>query len=207
MYNEKNAKFAEESFTDLDINEAEIYIDEGKKSLIIYGFDLTELNIVERQIFLENYIDENSLSNFYLAREKMKELKTTPAKIKSIVSQWGFPNAGKYLGYVLACTEIKDRNQYILKFIISDNIVCLSKFKKSIADVVYTSITSFFDIKDNIFKKYDFSKIPVFPAEITVENIFLKNGKRFSVIRNLRPLKDDESDILIKVADIILKQS
>lgn len=202
MCNENNTRF-----TELDINEKKPYIDEAKKDFIIHGFDLTKLNVVERQIFLENYIDENSLSNFYLARERVKELKSTQITSNRIVSQWGFPNSGRYLGFVLACTEKKDKNQYILSFLISNNLICLSKFKKSIGDIVYTSITSFFDIKDNIFGKYDFSRIPIFPAEIIVENIILKNDKSFSVIKSLRPLKNDESKILIKVANIILRQS
>ena len=56
----------------------DLWIDDektGKERFIIDGFNLTELNIVERQIFKENYIDENSLSNFYLARKKVNELK------------------------------------------------------------------------------------------------------------------------------------
>lgn len=207
MNNEKNIRFIEGNFTELDINEMDLWIDDektGKERFIIDGFNLTELNIVERQIFKENYIDENSLSNFYLARKKVNELKKRPDIRKNIANPWGFPTDGKYLGYVIECRATADKNQYILNFMISDNIICLLKFKKSIADIVYTSMVSFFNIKDNVFRSYDFSQIPVFPAEITVENISLKDSKKFSVVKDFRILKNDEAEILAKAADIIL---
>lgn len=207
MNNEKNIRFIEGKFSELDINEMDLWIDDektGKERFIVDGFNLTELNIVERQIFKENYIDENSLSNFYLARKKVNELKKHPDIRKNIANPWGFPTDGRYLGYVIECRATEDKNQYILNFLISDNIICLSKFQKSVANIVYTSIVSFFNIKDNVFRSYDFSQIPVFPAEITVENIALKDNKKFSVVKDFRILKNDEAEILAKAADIIL---
>lgn len=177
-------------------------------SYIFRGYNLSALNEKERDRFEKLQLTEEMIGNFYLSNQTMCNIYNCPEYHPSLSRKWGFPKDGLYLGWIYKFR--KNTNEYgeeffILSFLASEYDIVYLKFRRSFSDVIYNSVKNAFGLNDNLFRKADFSVIEGLPVFVKINNIKTTTGKNFSEVISFDIIRDDDVDLILKVADEMLK--
>lgn len=172
------------------------------------GYDFSDFTKEEQEITQWLYISEDAISDFISAHSRISDIKKNPDKKYYYNYGWGLPNDGQIYGYVYDCTKSTKRtSQFILQVLVTNSDIRKFIYNVSFTDPVNNAIKDSLGIKNNIFHQTGFENLKGRIVMMSTHNETMSNGKYFTKIDDIYFLDREDRNILIKMANTMLKQS
>lgn len=168
-------------------------------------YDFSCLTKEEQKMTCYLYTSEDGLSDFYRANQRLDDESHGNGKFSFSVK---VPCSGWYYGFVYEYKKSNNNpNFMVLKLLIDYNNIKSFTFPSNSTNVVYATIKREKGIGGNIFKETNYSAIEGCLVLVKIENKTKNDVDAFSEIVQLRFISDEEYDVLIKMINLMLKQS